>query len=410
MKSKPQVLFVHTNYPAQFRFLVKAFISLGWDVWFASHTYKHPPLPQVKCIKLEKGSTKGSKLDQAQRCSLNAFQALLSAKRSQDLHPVFTYVHTGWGLGQFIKDLFPKTTMIGYSEWWFNLNAADFSFDLQNNDVKHTQYSKLQMLLRNQSFALELQQSDFIVSPTVWQKNQLPPLFRDRCSVIFDGIDTNQFSPSDNDYSLTTDLDSIIHQKPLLTYATRGLEPYRGFPEFAKAAESLLKSDSDWHIAIAGQDSVNYHRTPRSTNVSYGQQAKEKFKSLGFENRVHFLGTLPLTKYRNLLRRSNLHCYFTRPFVLSWSLLESALTGCKLLSSSTQPVQEFLANDSGALLTDHTSSDLGDVLSEYASKSKIKDIRNDKQRRIARNKLESFASKSNCVQKHLNLINLGLPK
>ena len=58
MTTKPQVLFVHTNYPAQFRFLVKAFLALDWEVWFASHTYKHPPLPGIKCIKLEKSIKK----------------------------------------------------------------------------------------------------------------------------------------------------------------------------------------------------------------------------------------------------------------------------------------------------------------------------------------------------------------
>ena len=195
MNSKPQVLFVHTNYPAQFRFLVKAFIALGWEVWFASHTHKHPPLPEVKCINLDKSIKKGSKLDQYQRTSLIAFQQLLSVKRSEGLRPIFTYVHTGWGLGQFIKDLFPQTKMIAYSEWWFNLNAADFQFDLKNEDVTHTQTSKLQMVLRNQAFALELQQADFIVSPTKWQKKQLPRLFRDRCRVIFDGIDIDMFSP-----------------------------------------------------------------------------------------------------------------------------------------------------------------------------------------------------------------------
>ena len=67
MNAKPQVLFVHTNYPAQFRFLVKEFLARGWDVWFASHTYKHPPLPDVHCIKLDKSIEQGSKLDQSQQ-------------------------------------------------------------------------------------------------------------------------------------------------------------------------------------------------------------------------------------------------------------------------------------------------------------------------------------------------------
>ena len=406
MNSKPQVLFVHTNYPAQFRFLVKAFVALGWEVWFASHTQKHLPLPEIKFINLDKSIEKGSKLDQYQRTSLIAFQQLLSAKRSNGLRPVFTYVHTGWGLGQFIKDLFPKTTMIAYSEWWFNLNAADFQYDTKNKEVTHTQHSKLQMVLRNQSFALELQQADFIVSPTEWQKSQLPQLFRDRCRVIFDGIDIKMFSPSSSDLVVDKSFDSIIAGKPLLTYATRGLEPYRGFPEFVDAAEILLKNDPDWHIAIAGEDKVNYHRNPKSSKLGYGFRAKERFKELGFQDRVHFLGQLPLTRYRNLLRRSNLHCYFTRPYVLSWSLLESALVGCKLFASSTQPIQEFLSDDRGSILVDHTSQDLGGILFNNSLESKVKSIDKDIERRKNRSTIESFASNVECIKRHMKLINL----
>ena len=231
--------------------------------------------------------------------------------------------------------------------------------------------------------------------------------FRDRCNVIFDGIDTTIFSPGPYE-SVVDHLDIAIKNKPLLTYATRGLEPYRGFPEFAKAAEDLLLHDPDWHVAIAGADKVNYHKNPRSSNLRYGERAKERFTQLGLENRVHFLGSLPLIKYRNLLRRSNLHCYFTRPYVLSWSLLESSLTGCKLLSSSTEPVKEFLSDDTGAFLVDHTAENLGDKLINYSRQSKIKSIKEDQSRRNARIEMQKFACKSNCVKKHLDLLGLNV--
>ncbi len=406
MNAKPQVLFVHTNYPAQFRFLVKEFLARGWDVWFASHTYKHPPLPDVHCIKLDKSIEQGSKLDQSQQTSLLAFENLLKAKRQSGLRPIFTYVHTGWGLGQFVKDLFPATKLIAYSEWWFNLNAEDFRFDPKNLEVKHTQRSRLQMVLRNQPFALELQQADLIVSPTEWQKAQLPKLFRDRCHVIFDGIDTNMFSPGSYDTVCNNDFDAIVENKPLLTYATRGLEPYRGFPEFIRAVEELLKEDADWHVAIAGEDKANYHRKPKSPQLTYGRLAKERLDELGFGNRVHFLGSLPMTNYRNLLRRSNLHCYFTRPFVLSWSLLESALVGCELLSSITQPVQEFLKDDSGSTLVDHTSLNLGEDLVNAAMNCRDNDLESGNKRRTDRESIRKFACKNKCTSRHLNLIGL----
>ena len=89
MEPKPQVLFVHTNYPAQFRFLVKAFIALGWEVWFASHTYKHSPLPEIRCIKMDTGIKKGSRLDQQQRTSLIAFKVYLRETLTRSPAPVY---------------------------------------------------------------------------------------------------------------------------------------------------------------------------------------------------------------------------------------------------------------------------------------------------------------------------------
>ena len=136
----------------------------------------------------------------------------------------------------------------------------------------------LQLILRNQSFALELQQADYIVSPTQWQKSQLPKIFRDRCNVIFDGIDTDMFSPSSVPSNLGMELDSIVAEKPLFTYATRGLEPYRGFPEFIAAAEELLINDPDWHIAIAGADNVNYHRNPKAPKLAMEREQKRDSK------------------------------------------------------------------------------------------------------------------------------------
>ena len=42
------------------------------------------------------------------------------------------------------------------------------------------------------------------------------------------------------------------------------------------------------------------------------------------KKRIVFTGLLNWEDYRTLLRRSNLHCYFSRPYVLSWSFIESA--------------------------------------------------------------------------------------
>ncbi len=399
MKSN-QVLFVHTNYPAQFRYLVKSYLANGWDVWFASHTKKYPTLKELNHIPLDKGPAKGSKLDQHQRLSLLTFRQLLQYKRNNDLSPCRIYVHTGWGLGQFLRDLFPTATIIAYSEWWFNLYSSDFLFDCTNKHVNHTLNTRLSMVLRNQGFSIELQQADCIVSPTEWQKSQLPTIFKEKCRVIFDGIDTNTFSPGEISINDNKQFSKLDFNRPILTYATRGLEPYRGFPEFAKAVEKVLLERPDWQVVIAGDDSINYHKSELAPKEGYGAASCQRFKELGVSDRVHFVGSLPILVYRDLLRISSLHCYFTRPYVLSWSLLESAMVGCRLLVSATEPLAEFLNDDQSTTFVDYTSPTLATEMLIAMDAYTNKTMKTNEEIRNSRSHLQNEINYKSCVTKH----------
>lgn len=402
--SGDQVLFLHTNYPAQFRFLVKAYLARGWKVWFASHTQKNKPLPSVKYIKLEKAPSKGSKLDQNQFSALIVFKQLLSLKRNNQLNPKRIYVHAGWGLGSFLRELFPDSTIIAYSEWWFNLFSQDYLFNPSDSHVQHTLDSRLISLLRNHSFSYELQQADLLIAPTEWQRSQLPNNFQKKCHVVFDGIDQHMFSPGPQTKYADKRIASLSPDTPLLTYATRGLEPYRGFPEFIKASFELLKEHKNWHVAIAGNDSINYYKSSNAPKNGYGNEAYEFFKSHDLSSRVHFLGSLPLLAYRDLLRRSNLHCYFTRPYVLSWSFLESMFTGCRLFASNTAPVLEFAQHDPDTHLVNYIQEDVGSFLVNHVSYLEENGkIKNNGILTKSRKALRDSLSSNACVTKHLEL-------
>lgn len=401
-----QVLFLHTNYPAQFRFLVKDFALMGWKIYFASNTCKNRPLPQVNHIQLPQNidETK-SKTVQIEERSLSTFFCLLREKRN-GLNPSLIYVHSGWALGYFLKDLFPKAKVIAYSEWWFDLNSEDFRFDLSNKDVVHSGESKLRMVLRNQGFALEMSRADAVIAPTEWQREQLPWSLRQRCEVIFDGIDGEMFCPILDNAKEVREEFSLSREQFLITYATRGLEPYRGFPEFSRAMINVLKRHPNWRLAIAGKDQPSYYTNSR---VKYGQQAMDRFKEAGVDHQVMMLGRLSLNRYRDLLRRSDLHCYFTRPYVLSWSCLEAAMVGCKIIASDIKAVREFLRNDQNVSLVDHTQSDLSQKIEKEAvlaeAQLRIKGrIQLKKviwgQRNILRDKIE----RKTCIQQHRNLV------
>ncbi len=163
---------------------------------------------------------------------------------------------------------------------------------------------------------------------------------------LHDGIDTAFFAPGAG--RLPAGL-AIPDDAPVVTYATRGLEPYRGFGQFIEAAALLLRGRPDLHVVVAGADAVFYSRRPASG--SYKAEALAAVDE-ALRARLHFTGPLPQHALRDLLRRSTVHVYLTIPYVLSWSILEAMATGCLLVAADTAPVREVAQDGREALLVD----------------------------------------------------------
>ena len=68
--------------------------------------------------------------------------------------------------------------------------------------------------------------------------------------------------------------------------------------------------------------------------------------------RFLFTGSLPPREVAQALALSDLHIYLTKPFVLSWSLLNALAVGCVVLASDTPPVREVIAAGRNGLLVD----------------------------------------------------------
>ena len=61
--------------------------------------------------------------------------------------------------------------------------------------------------------------------------------------------------------------------------------------------------------------------------------------------RVLFTGLLNYLDYRSLLWRSDLHCYFTRPYVTSWSLFEAGACAARLAVNHSPATCDIIAED-----------------------------------------------------------------
>ena len=112
---------------------------------------------------------------------------------------------------------------------------------------------------RNQQVALELSASDEIIAPTMWQKSQLPYIFRQRCHVIFDGIDLNVFKPENQK-----------RRENIITYGTRGMDPMRCFPQLIYEIVEIIKKNKNVKVEIAGNDEVFYGAYPKDSTWEIG--------------------------------------------------------------------------------------------------------------------------------------------
>ena len=112
--------------------------------------------------------------------------------------------------------------------------------------------TQLKTSMKKPPILQELERCDIAVVPTEWQKSQFPERYRTKLKTIFDGVDTSFFHKEnktviDDDISLknreTGETFEIKKRMEIISYATRGMEPMRGFPEFKKLARKLLEED-----------------------------------------------------------------------------------------------------------------------------------------------------------------------
>ncbi len=344
---KAKVLLLHHNFPAQFRFIALDLSLAGHEVFFLSEQNVTGDLPGIRQITVASPKSKShSSLPGQLDCSAR-FRRAMEEIRDGGWCPDFVISHSGWGCGLDVSWVFPKAIRISYLEWWFANDADEYDFDPGSPWWNYPPAKRLALRHRNLSLALELSEAHHVVVPTRWQRSQLPQALSQRSVVIHEGVDTDFFM-----------MNPAWRPKGCLrlTYATRGMEPMRGFPEFIQAIPKLLDSYSNLEVVIAGEDRVAYgSRMPEEG--SFGRWAQRLLEPWMKGGKVRFVGSLPKKSYARLLKSSHVHCYLTRPFVASWSLLDAMASGCCLVASDLEAVRE-MADSNATTWVDHRKQEL----------------------------------------------------
>lgn len=366
-----RIIFLHSNFPAQF---------VHMAAWLA----RNPGNEVVFVTQREEGSIPGVrkilyKLPQrpdAATPGLAGFETairqgqavyrVLNTLKKQGFVPDVIYGHSGWGLPLFVKDVFPRSSLICLFEWYYHAHGTDADFDPANPLGPE---GEMRVRVKNAPILLDLDSCDWGVSPTYWQHRQFPLEYQPKISVLHDGIDTGAIKPDPGCRlvlpQIGLDLSGV---REIVTYVARGMEAYRGFPQFMEAVRLITEARPECHVVIVGADRVAYGKS-LPDGKTFKQAMLEKIP-LDLK-RVHFTGLLPKSDYLKVLQSSSVHVYLTYPFVLSWSMLEAMAAGCVVVGSATPPVTEVITDGVNGLLTDFFAPDrvavrVGEVLDHPA--------------------------------------------
>jgi len=361
-----KILFIHQNFPGQFKYLAPKLALMDHDVraltvrsategiWEGVTIQKYP---------LVRSSTKDqnpflqdleTKLIRAESC-LNACLKLKEGGFTPDV----VVAHAGWGESLFIKECWPKTQLGIYCEYFYKFKGGDVGFDPEMQTLIPFEESKLR--LKNLNNRLHFEVADAAISPTLWQANTYPGPYREKISVIHDGVDTSICAPNQNAY-LILNKNGKEHRlnkgDEVITFVNRNLEPYRGFHTFMRALPKILRAKPNARILIIGGSKVSYGFAPEKSRFGFDNWKdifiNEVAPYLSEENwkNIYFLGLVDYVNYLNVLQISMVHVYLTYPFVLSWSMLESMSVGCALIGSNTAPVLEVIKDGFNGEITD----------------------------------------------------------
>jgi glycosyltransferase involved in cell wall biosynthesis len=339
------VLFIHDNFPAQFRHVAPWLArEAGWKCTFLSQ-HGRGSLPGVEHVRFKPRS--GARLTN-HYCTRtfenqvgNAHAVFDALKGRSDIRPDLVVAHSGFGSSIFLPLLY-DAPIINLLEYYYQPIGQSLGY---RPEQPVSELDLMRAYSRNAMHLLDLVQCTRAWTPTEYQRDLYPPEFRSKIEVIFDGIPIERFHRQTVPGRRIPGAGEIPADHRIVTYVTRGFELIRGFDIFMKVAKRVYERYPSVTFLVAGRDTLHY-----------GSE-KEFITAPTFREHVLSQDRYDLPRFRfvpdnspDLLSVGDAHIYLTEPFIASWSMVEAMACGAVVVASDQACVREYITHRVNGLL------------------------------------------------------------
>ena len=335
-----KLLLVHQNFPGQFRDLGPALCDRGHELK-AIGSSQRPTDPRIEVLRYEHklGERSGVhphslEVDEWIRRSEQVAAVAMTLKK-RGWAPDVMLAHPGWGEALLLRQVFPSTPLVIWPELW--LRPEHLGIDPAEMSVGQMQYLRIKDWLVDGAMA----DASLAVLPTRYQANTFPQRWQHKIAVVHEGVPETMLQLPRLQQLTIADGVTLGPDVPVVTFISRNLEPMRGFPTFMRALPRLLANHPTVHVVIVGGDEVSYSSAP-GDGRSWRDHLLDELGDRIDRRRVHLFGRIPHEQLQKLYRRSDLHVYLSKAFVLSWSLLELMACGTPVLAEANPMMEELI--------------------------------------------------------------------
>ena len=415
-----QILFLHQNFPGQYRNLARHFANdpdwtcyaIGEKTNVQRQLYYIPKNIQLlgydtpqKTDAKTLGAAK-EYADQLHRAQAAA--GVMLRQKSNGLDPDVICAHPGWGEALYVKEIFPRAKLVFFFEFFFHPDGVLSHFD---PEFPTELASRMSLRTKNAVNLLSLDMADAGICPTQWQWQTYPQEYHHKLHTIHDGVDASVVKPNPGAQLVFPNSCQPEHEftrnDEIITFSVRNLEPSRGFHRYMRALPRLQKErPAAWFLIVGGDESsyVKGHASGKSWREVLMDEVGDQLDM----SRTLFLGKLPYQTLLDLFSISSLHIYMTIPFVLSWSMMEAMACGATVLASATGPADEVIEDGVNGFLFDYFCED--ELVEKACSLLDNPQLRKTVSERARQSIVEKYDLATQCLPQHLALINSLLDK